>query len=187
MGIGYYQKPYRAMQQYPYSQNPQECREVLITQYASHLLTLKQNEDVIAIFNDKAVLPKDRTASQYFIQGLAESALQRWEACATSLQQCLKLRSQPALTPIHQDIRGGTPGHCLAHALRKLGRTADANKAYEQSLQDAPLNEAARVEFAAFQAESGQINPALTLLPEGVQKDANQPKGWEVGLSLKTI
>jgi glycosyltransferase involved in cell wall biosynthesis/cytochrome c-type biogenesis protein CcmH/NrfG len=183
-GIGYYEKSYMAMLQYPYSQTPQELREVLLTQYASHLLTLKQNEDVVTIFNDQAILPKDRTASHYFIQGLAESALQRWEACATSLQQCLKLRSQPALTPIHQDIRGGTPGHCLAHALRKLGRTADANKAYEQSLQDAPLNEAARVEFAAFQAESGQIIPALTLLHEGVQKNANQPKVWEVGTAI---
>ena len=183
-GIGYYEKSYLAMLQYPYSQTPQELREVLLTQYASHLLTLKQNEDVVTIFNDQAILPKDRTASHYFIQGLAESALQRWEACATSLQQCLKLRSQPALTPIHQDIRGGTPGHCLAHALRKLGRTADANKAYEQSLQDAPLNEAARVEFAAFQAESGQIIPALTLLHEGVQKNANQPKVWEVGTAI---
>ena len=183
-GIGYYEKSYLAMLQYPYSQTPQELREVLLTQYASHLLTLKQNEDVVTIFNDQAILPKDRTASHYFIQGLAESALQRWEACATSLQQCLKLRNQPALTPIHQDIRGGTPGHCLAHALRKLGRTADANKAYEQSLQDAPLNEAARVEFAAFQAESGQIIPALTLLHEGVQKNANQPKVWEVGTAI---
>jgi glycosyltransferase involved in cell wall biosynthesis/Tfp pilus assembly protein PilF len=183
-GIGYYEKSYLAMLQYPYSQTPQELREVLLTQYASHLLTLKQNEDVVTIFNDQAILPKDRTASHYFIQGLAESALQRWEACATSLQQCLKLRSQPALTPIHQDIRGGTPGHCLAHALRKLGRTVDANKAYEQSLQDAPLNEAARVEFAAFQAESGQIIPALTLLHEGVQKNANQPKVWEVGTAI---
>jgi len=183
-GIGYYEKSYMAMLQYPYSQTPQELREVLLTQYASHLLTLKQNEDVVTIFNDQAILPKDRTASHYFIQGLAESALQRWEACATSLQQCLKLRNQPALTPIHQDIRGGTPGHCLAHALRKLGRTADANKAYEQSLQDAPLNEAARVEFAAFQAESGQIIPALTLLHEGVQKNANQPKVWEVGTAI---
>ena len=183
-GIGYYEKSYLAMLQYPYSQTPQELREVLLTQYASHLLTLKQNEDVVTIFNDQAILPKDRTASHYFIQGLAESALQRWEACATSLQQCLKLRNQPALTPIHQDIRGGTPGHCLAHALRKLGRTADANKAYEQSLQDAPLNEAARVEFAAFQAESGQIIPALTLLHEGIQLDPNQPKVWEVGCAI---
>jgi glycosyltransferase involved in cell wall biosynthesis len=183
-GIGYYEKSYMAMLQYPYSQTPQELREVLLTQYASHLLTLKQNEDVVTIFNDQAILPKDRTASHYFIQGLAESALQRWEACATSLQQCLKLRNQPALTPIHQDIRGGTPGHCLAHALRKLGRTTDANKAYEQSLQDAPLNEAARVEFAAFQAESGQIIPALTLLHEGIQLDPNQPKVWEVGSAI---
>ena len=183
-GIGYYQQSYMAMLQHPYSQTPPELREVLLTQYASHLLTLKQNEDVVTIFNDQAILPKDRTASHYFIQGLAESALQRWEACATSLQQCLKLRNQPALTPIHQDIRSGIPAHCLAHASRKLGRTADANKAYEQSLQDDPRNEAARVEFAAFQAESGQIIPALTLLHEGIQLDPNQPKVWEVGCAI---
>ncbi len=183
-GIGYYQQSYMAMLQHPYSQTPPELREVLLTQYASHLMTLKQNEDVVAVFNDQAILPKDRTASHYFIQGLAESALQRWEACAKSLQQCLKLRNQPALTPIHQDIRSGIPAHCLAHALRKLGRTADASKAYEQSLQDDPRNEAARVEFAAFQAESGKIIPALTLLHEGIQLDPKQPKVWEVGSAI---
>lgn len=183
-GIGYYQQSYMAMLQHPYSQTPPELREVLLTQYASHLMTLKQNEDVVAVFNDQAILPKDRTASHYFIQGLAESALQRWEACAKSLQQCLKLRNQPALTPIHQDIRSGIPAHCLAHALRKLGRTAEASKAYEQSLQDDPRNEAARVEFAAFQAESGKIIPALTLLHEGIQLDPKQPKVWEVGSAI---
>jgi tetratricopeptide (TPR) repeat protein len=183
-GIDYYQQAYTAMLQLPYAQTPPELREVLLTQYASHLLTLQLHQEVINLFNDRAIAPKARTASQHFIMGLAHSALKNWESCVTHLQQCLSLRNQPALTPIHHDIRSATPAHCLAHALRKLGRKAEARKAYEQALQDDPLNEAARVEFAAFQAEEGQIIPALTLLHEGIQQNPKQAKVWEAGGAL---
>jgi glycosyltransferase involved in cell wall biosynthesis/tetratricopeptide (TPR) repeat protein len=183
-GIDYYQQAYTAMLQLPYAQTPPELREVLLTQFASHLLTLQLHQEVINLFNDRAIAPKARTASQHFIMGLAHSALKNWEPCVTHLQQCLNLRNQPALTPVHHDIRSATPAHCLAHALRKLGRKAEARKAYEQALQDDPLNEAARVEFAAFQAEEGQIVPALTLLHEGIQQNPKQAKVWEAGGAL---
>ena len=183
-GIDYYQQAYTAMLQLPYAQTPPELREVLLTQFASHLLTLQLHQEVINLFNDRAVAPKARTASQHFIMGLAHSALKNWEPCVTHLQQCLNLRNQPALTPVHHDIRSATPAHCLAHALRKLGRKAEARKAYEQAVHDDPLNEAARVEFAAFQAEEGQIIPALTLLHEGIQQNPKQAKVWEAGGTL---
>ena len=183
-GLGYYQQAYTAMLEQPYAQTPPELREVLLTQYASHLLTLQLYQEVISLFHDRAVAPKARTASQHFILGLAHSALQRWEPCVTHLQQCLKLRNQPALTPIHQDIRSATPAHCLAHSLRKLGRKAEAKTAFEQALQDDPLNESARVEFAAFQADEGQIIPALTLLHAGIEQNPKQAKVWEAGGSL---
>jgi glycosyltransferase involved in cell wall biosynthesis/tetratricopeptide (TPR) repeat protein len=183
-GIDYYQQAYTAMLQLPYAQTPPELREVLLTQYASHLLTLQLHQEVINLFNDRAIAPKARTASQHFIMGLAHSALKNWEPCVTHLQQCLNLRNQPALTPVHHDIRSATPAHCLAHALRKLGRKAEAQKAYEQAVHDDPLNEAARVEFAAFLAEVGQIIPALTLLHEGIQQNPKQAKVWEAGGAL---
>ncbi len=183
-GLGYYQQAYTAMLQQPYAQTPPELREVLLTQYASHLLTLQLSQEVISLFHDRAVTPKARTASQHFIMGLAHSALKNWEPCVTHLQQCLNLRNQPALTPIHQDIRSATPAHCLAHALRKLGRKAEAKTAFEQALQDDPLNESARVEFAAFQADEGQIIPALTLLNAGIQQNPKQAKVWEAGGAL---
>jgi glycosyltransferase involved in cell wall biosynthesis/tetratricopeptide (TPR) repeat protein len=183
-GIDYYQQAYTAMLQLPYAQTPPELREVLLTQYASHLLTLQLHQEVINLFNDRAIAPKARTASQHFIMGLAHSALKNWEPCVTHLQQCLNLRNQPALTPVHHDIRSATPAHCLAHALRKLGRKAEAQKAYEQAVHDDPLNEAARVEFAAFLAEEGQIIPALTLLHEGIQQNPKQAKVWEAGGAL---
>ena len=183
-GLGYYQQAYTAMLQQPYAQTPPELREVLLTQYASHLLTLQLCQEVISLFHERAVAPKARTASQHFIMGLAHSALKNWEPCVTHLQQCLNLRNQPALTPIHQDIRSATPAHCLAHALRKLGRKAEAKTAFEQALQDDPLNESARVEFAAFHAEEGQIVPALTLLNAGIQQNPKQAKVWEAGGAL---
>ena len=183
-GLGYYLEAYRAMLQHPYGQTPPELREVLLTQYGSHLLGLRHHGEVVAIFNERAIAPKDLTASHHFMLGLAHSALQQWESCVNHLRRCLELRQRPALTPIHPDIHRGTPGHCLAHALRKLGRKDEAVEAYTRSLQDAPDNAAARVEFATFLAEEGQIIPALTLLHEGIQQDPGQAKVWEAGATL---
>jgi len=183
-GLGYYHAAYRAMLQHPYSQTPPELREVLLTQYASHLLGLRQYGEVVAIFNEQAVAPRDLTASHQFMLGLAHSALQKWDSCVSHLQRCLELRDRPALTLIHPDIHRGTPGHCLAHALRKLGRKDEAAQAYTRSLQDAPDNSAGRVEFAGFLADENRIIPALTLLHEGIQLDPGQAKVWEAGASL---
>jgi tetratricopeptide (TPR) repeat protein len=183
-GLGYYLQAYRALLQHPYAQTPPELREVLLTQLASHLMTLQRHEEVVQLFHDRAILPKDRTASHHFMLGLAHSALKQWEPCATHMRQCLELRDRPALTPIHPDIRRGTPGHCMAHALRKLGRKSEAAAGYEQALHDDPMNEAARVEFALFLGEEGQIVPALTVLNEGIQQDPTRAKVWEVGANL---
>jgi glycosyltransferase involved in cell wall biosynthesis/Tfp pilus assembly protein PilF len=181
IGLGYYQKAYLALLHHPYDQTPPELREVLLTQYASHLMTLKRFDDVVDLFNDRAIRTDQRTASHWFMLGMAQSALQRWEACVESLRRCLDLRNLQALTPIHADIRKALPAHCLAHAYRKLGRKQEAADAYGQALQDEPGAEAARVEFATFAAEEGQVVPALTVLHAGVQHDPRQPRVWETG------
>jgi len=181
IGLGYYQKAYLALLHHPYDQTPPELREVLLTQYASHLMTLKRFDDVVDLFNDRAIRTDQRTASHWFMLGMAQSALQRWEACVESLRRCLDLRNRQALTPIHADIRKALPAHCLAHAHRKLGRKQEAADAYGQALQDEPGAEAARVEFATFAAEEGQVVPALTVLHAGVQHDPRQPRVWETG------
>ena len=183
-GIGYYRQSYEAMLRRPFAETPPELREVLLTQYASHLMTLHRHEEVVGLFHDRAILPKDRTASHHFMLGLAHSALKQWEPCASHLKQCLELRGKPALTPIHPDIRSGTPAHCMAHALRKLGRKTEAGVGYEQALRDDPANEAARVELALFLAEEGRVVPALTVLNEGIQADPAQAKVWEAGAGL---
>lgn len=181
IGLGYYQKAYVAMLGHPFNQTPPELREVLLTQYASHLMTLKRFDDVVDLFNDRAIRTDQRTASHWFMLGMAQSALQRWEACVESLRRCLALRHQTALTPIHSDIHKAIPSHCLAHALRKLGRKQEAADAYAQALQDEPGCESARVEFGTFIAEEGQVVPALTVLHAGVQHDPRQPRVWETG------
>ena len=181
IGLGYYQKAYVAMLGHPFNQTPPELREVLLTQYTSHLMTLKRFDDVIALFNERAIRTEQRTASHWFMLGLAQSALHQWEACVESMRQCLALRHQTALTPIHSDIRKAIPSHCLAHALRKLGRKQEAADAYAQALQDEPGCESARVEFGTFIAEEGQVVPALTVLHQGIQHDPRQGRVWEAG------
>ena len=84
----------------------------------------------------------------------------------------------------HNLPQSATSAHCMAHALRKLGRKVEAKNAYEQALHDDPLNESARVEFAVFEAEEGQIVPALTLLHAGIQLNPMQARVWETGGAL---
>ncbi|MEN9734216.1 MAG: hypothetical protein RLZ45_2211 [Verrucomicrobiota bacterium] len=186
-GLAYYQKAYRAMLARSEAETTPEFREVLLTQYASHLSGLKRFYEVAALFTERAMPSSQRTASHWYLLGLAQFALNQWEACTESLGRCLSLRHQASLTPIHSDIHKAMPSLCLAHALQKRGRKTEALKAYEQALQDEPGAELARVDYANLLAEEGEVVPALTILHQGVQQDPLQARVWEAGgrLSLR--
>ncbi len=180
-GLGSYQKAYRVMLARSTAETTPELREVLLTQYASHLTTLKRFDEVAALFTERAIPASQRTASHWYLLGVAQFALKHWDACVESLSQCLALRHQAALTPIHSDIHKAMPSLCLAHSLQQLGRGPEAIKAYEQALHDEPEAESARVDYATFLAEQGQIVAALTVLHQGVQHDPRQTRVWEAG------
>lgn len=176
-----YDNAYRAMTTAPYEETPPELREVLLTQFASHLLSLKHYAEVILVLSSGAARPADVTASHHFMQGLAHLELKQWQPCVTQMRLCLSKRDKPALTPIHREVKKAGPAHCLANALRQLGQNDAAQAAFQQALTDDPKSEGARLDFSTFLAQRDETVPALTLLNEIIGLNPLNVKAWEIG------
>jgi len=176
-----YDRAFRVLLSRPYEETPPELREVLMTQFASHLLQLQRYADVVTILTSKAIRPADETASQQFQLGLAYLEQKQWTECVVAMRRCLSLRDRPALTPVQTEVRRGGPSHCLGNALRQLGQTEAAAAAYRQALHDDPNSEGARMDFAVLEAQRGETVPALTLLNEVIGLNPAHAKAWEVG------
>ena len=176
-----YDKAVQVMLRRPYEETPPELREVLITQFTSHLLQLRRFDDVVNILACGAVHSADETASMLFQLGLAHLESKRWKEAADAMRRCLVLREKPALTPVRTEIRRGGASHCLANALRQLGQTEEAAAAYRQALSEDPGSEGMHLDFAIFEAQRGEIVPALTLLNVVIGLNPKHAKAWEVG------
>jgi tetratricopeptide (TPR) repeat protein len=183
-GLNHYRQAHEEMLKRPYLQTPPELREALITQFASLLIVEKQFSDIVNIFSDDSIRTSDRTATHYFMLGLAHSGLKEWEACAKSMRLCLDLRDQRTLSPIHRDIRSGIPAHCMANALRKMGKNKEAILGYTQALHDDPSNDSARIDFAFFLIEERQVILALSVLEESVRANPSKEIIWEKGAQI---
>jgi glycosyltransferase involved in cell wall biosynthesis/Tfp pilus assembly protein PilF len=176
-----YDRAFQVMIRRPYEETPPELREVLMTQFTSHLLQLKRYDDVVNLLTAGAVRPADETATLFFQLGLAYLETRRWKECADAMRRCLQLRGRPALTPVRADVMRGGPSHCLGNALRQLGENDAAAEAYRQALQDEPQSEGTRMDFAVLEAQRGRTVEALTLLNEVIGLNPRHPKAWEVG------
>lgn len=176
-----YDRAFQVMIRRPYEETPPELREVLMTQFTSHLLQMKRYDDVVNLLTSGAVRPADETATLWFQLGLACLETRRWKECADAMRRCLQLRGRPALTPVRADVMRGAPTHCLGNALRHLGENDAAAEAYRQALQDEPQSEGARMDFAVLEAQRGKTVEALTLLNEVIGLNPRHAKAWEVG------
>lgn len=176
-----YDRAFQVMLRRPYEETPPELREVLMTQFTSHLLQMKRYDDVVNLLTSGAVRPADETATLCFQLGLAHLETRRWKECAEAMRRCLQLRGRPALTPVRADVMRGGPSHCLGNALRHLGENDAAAEAYRQALQDEPQSEGVRMDFAVLEAQRGRTVEALTLLNEVIGLNPRHAKAWEVG------
>ena len=183
-GIRYYDQAFKILTLRPHQETPPELRQVLVTQYATHLLHLHRFTEVIAVLSHPSLQASDLTASHTFLRGVAHYELKQWAECVTAMRSCLETRSKPTLTPVHPEVRLGGPAHCLANSLNKLGKIDEVQSAYEQAMKDSPKSEGIRLDYAFFLAQQRETIPALTQLNELIGLNPQHAKAWEVGACI---
>jgi GT2 family glycosyltransferase/glycosyltransferase involved in cell wall biosynthesis len=133
-GIEKYREAIRLMSAQKPGEVVPELREVLLTQFTSHLYKICEHDEVVRTLNSPLAKNGGLTASLHFALGLSNFELKNYREAAEQMRQCLARRKQPALSPINTDIHTCAPNHCLALSLAKLGDHAGAEKAFQAAL-----------------------------------------------------
>jgi tetratricopeptide (TPR) repeat protein len=102
-------------------------------------------------------------------------------AAAEQMRLCLAKRAQPALCPIHKEIRKAGPNHCLALSLAALAKAAEAEQAFRAALAEDAKSRPVRFDFAKFQFQQGRPLEALKLATELVGQDSRELRVWQFG------
>jgi tetratricopeptide (TPR) repeat protein len=179
-GIGYYREAYELMSAQPAAEVPPELREVLLTQFTSHLYKLRGHAEVVQVLSSPLARRGGLTASLHFALGLAHYELKQFSEAADQMRQCLSKRKLAALTPINTDILTAAPQHCLALCLAKLGDAAAAEQAFAAALTETGAG-AAKLDYARFLLNEKRAVDALRQLHALVTTDARHVDGWRLG------
>jgi tetratricopeptide (TPR) repeat protein len=180
-GLTEYQAAFHQLSTRPAGRVAAELREALLTQFATHSLAAQRFADVARILTSPLAKAGGLTASQHYLLGMAFIEQRQFAEAAEQFQQCLAKRSKPALTPIHKDIRGAAPHHCLALCLARLKQDGAAEQAFQAALKDEPQCSKVLMELARFRARAGKPVEALTVLHQAVAHDATNAALWTLG------
>jgi tetratricopeptide (TPR) repeat protein len=180
-GLEQYAEALRVLSAKPPAEVVPELRETLLTQFASHLISAKAFREVITILNLPLAQRGGLTASMHFLLGLAYLELKQHREAAEQMRLCLAKRDQPALSPIHVQIRKAAPSHCLAACLAALKQPDAANRAFGDALKEDPTSRPVREGYARFLAEHQQPVEALNLLHQLVIEKSDDPVPWHLG------
>jgi tetratricopeptide (TPR) repeat protein len=180
-GIEKYREAYELMSAQPAADRVPELREVLLTQFTSHLHKVRRHQDAVQILNSPLAQQGGLTASLHFALGLAHFELKQFSEAADQMRQCLAKRKQPCLTPVNTDILTAAPQHCLALCLAQLGDAAAAEKAFVTALAENGSREATRLDFARFLRNENRPVDALNQLHGAVAANARCQAAWRLG------
>ena len=180
-GIAHYREAFRLMSALAPNEVVPELREVLLTQFTSHLYKLRAHDEVLSVLNSPLARNGGLTASLHFALGLAHYELNQSGEAAEQMRQCLTKRKQPALSPINTDILTAAPQHCLALSLAKLNDAAGAEKAFQAGLAESGRTEDLKTDYARLLAATNRPVEALKLLHEVVSADACHLPAWKLG------
>jgi GT2 family glycosyltransferase len=133
-GIEKYREAIRLMSAQKPGDVVPELREVLLTQFTSHLYKICEHDEVVRTLGSPLAKNGGLTASLHFALGLSNFELKNYREAAEQMRQCLAKRNQTALSPINTDIHTCAPNHCLALSLAKLGDHPGAEKAFLAAL-----------------------------------------------------
>ena len=180
-GLRHYGEAFQLMSSQPASEVVPELREVLLTQFTSHLYRLNGYAEVVRVLNSPLAQQGGLTASLHFTLGLAHFEQKQFSEAADQMRQCLAKRSQPGLTPINTDILAAAPQHCLALSLLKLDDRAGAEKAFRAAIVEPEHAEEARLDYAKFLQNANRSVDALQQLNEIVARNPRHLVAWRLG------
>ncbi|HEX3624933.1 MAG TPA: glycosyltransferase [Verrucomicrobiae bacterium] len=183
-GIEKYREAFTLMSELPASDVAPELREVLLTQFTSHLYKAHRHEEVVGILSSQASKKGGLTASLHLALGLSQFELRIYPEAAEQMRQCLAKRNQPALSPINKDILTAMPNHCLALALAKSNDPANAEKAFQAALSEPGHGENIVLDYAKFLVGSNRPVDALQKLHELVASNCRNAIIWRTGAEI---
>ena len=181
IGMDQYRKAFDLMSAQPPSLMVPETREMLLTQFYTHLIALRRFDEIIQVLTSPLAQSGGLTASLHFALGLAHLELKQSREAADQMRQCLAKRSQPSLAPINPEIHKAGPHHCLALCLSQLGNMDAAAEEFLLAIKDDPQSRPARLDYARLLAASDRPVDALNLLFELANQKADDPAVWVLG------
>jgi acyl-CoA synthetase (AMP-forming)/AMP-acid ligase II/Tfp pilus assembly protein PilF len=180
-GLRQYRVAFEMMTGIPASAVVPETREVLLTQYCTHLLAAKRPADVLAVCSSPLAENGGLTASLHFMRGLAHMELQDFPAAAQQMRFCLDKRALPTLAPINPEIRKITPRHCLAICLWQTRDLDGANQEFQIASAEAPAAAKVQIDYARFLHENERTVDALQLLNQFCSAHPGTAETWAAG------
>jgi tetratricopeptide (TPR) repeat protein len=165
----------------PSAQVIPEFRETLLTQLATHLLGARDFARVGQVLQSALAKSAGPTASMHFLLGLALMESSQFAEAAEQMRQCLAKRNQPALSPVHKEIRTVAPAHCLAVCLKMLQQNEAATKAFQAALAEDPRSRILRLDYVRFLLDAGQPVESLQLLHQLVTEKPDDFDAWLLG------
>ncbi len=184
LGLQQYSEAFQLLSEMPPQRVVPELRETLLTQFASQLMAARNFSQIVEILQSPLAQAGGLTATHHFYLGLAFMELKRPAEGAEQMRLCTQTRNEPALSPIHKDIRKGGPAHCLALCLAVLKQTDSARAAFQQALAEDPSARGIRFDWAKFLAAEQQPLEALQILHQLVSEDARDCSVWEFGAAV---
>jgi glycosyltransferase involved in cell wall biosynthesis/Tfp pilus assembly protein PilF len=180
-GLARYREAFRIMSAQLADEIVPELREVLLSQFTSHLYKIREHDEVVRVLTSPLARNGGLTATLHFALGLSCFELKNHREAVEQMSQCLSKRNQPALSPINKDIFTAAPQHCVALSLMKLGDDAGAEKAFQAALAETGRTEEVKLDYAKFLAKQNRQVDALHKLHEVVAENSRNIGAWRLG------
>lgn len=164
-----YLTAWQAVQKLSANECVPEFRETLLVQLTTALLTHRRWEMLERVLESALARAAPLSASLLYLRGLARWQRGQYETAAEDFTQCIARRGESPIGPVHRDVHGAAPYHCLAVCRQRLHQPDEAAAAFEEAIARAPQSAPLRRDYAEFLVERGlpvdalrQLHAALT-------------------------
>jgi glycosyltransferase involved in cell wall biosynthesis/Tfp pilus assembly protein PilF len=180
-GLQQYTEALRCASAMPASEVTPELRETLLTQVTSHLMTAKNFQEIVNVWQMPFAKSSNMAASHHFSLGLAYMELKQPGPAAEQMRLCLTKRDLPTFSPRNPEVLKAGPAHCLALCLASLNQLDAAAEFFQVAIAIEPKARAPRFDYARFLAERGRAVEALKWLNELITENTGDIDAWRFG------